>query len=267
MWLLLVAPLSAIAQPNCEVYRMKGDTACYEACKIAVDSEAGQGYRQSQKDFDRALALCPTLAFAHREKSVPYLKRGQFVQWYRLLEPAVKLEPTTYLSIRAWCRYQFLRDYRGALRDIDKLDSLVDYDLGYSGNGDYHLNLIRAICYKQLGMTQRAIAIMEQQMSTADYSPLKYDYVHLGKAYLEAGDRAKAKTAFEKSIQLSDYLAEPYYYLAIIDMDGNNRIQAKSLLEKAKSHYQKGYRMFDPYTHPVDKIFMRDIEVALVKAN
>lgn len=246
---------------------MKGDQDCYRACVIAVDSEAAQGYRQSQQDFDRAIALCPTLTYAHREKSVPYLKRGQFVEWFRLLEPAVKLDPTTYLPVRAWCRYQFLRDYNGALRDIEKLDSLVSFDLGYSGNGDYHINFIRALCYKQLGLLDKAITTIEAQLLVRDYSPLKYDYVHLGKAYLEVGDRAKAQQTFEKSIQLSDYLAEPYYYLATIALENKDQRSAVTLLEKAKSHYQKGYRMFDPYTHPVDKIFMRDIDLALAKAN
>jgi hypothetical protein len=35
-------------------------------------------------------------------------------------------------------------------------------------------------------------------------------------------------------------------------------------MEKALSFYKKNYKRLDPYTHPVDKIYLGDIEEALV---
>lgn len=34
-------------------------------------------------------------------------------------------------------------------------------------------------------------------------------------------------------------------------------------MEKAKTYYLKGYKRFDPYTHPMDKVYLADIEKEL----
>ena len=37
-------------------------------------------------------------------------------------------------------------------------------------------------------------------------------------------------------------------------------LEYKSSLELAKQLYEKGIRMSDPYTNPMDKVFLEDIE-------
>src|SRR5690606_21534705 len=105
------------------------------ARKLSIEAEREQGARRSQLLFDEAIKLCPGFDFAYYEKSVPYLKRGDFITWRRLMDMAVELNPKRNLGDRGWCRYQFLRDYQGAIQDIEKLDSLVIYDIGFSVNG------------------------------------------------------------------------------------------------------------------------------------
>jgi tetratricopeptide (TPR) repeat protein len=258
--LSLIFPAGLTAQINCNVYKMENNQACYEACRIATEETYGQGTRGSQLKFDEAIALCPTLAYAYFEKAVPYLKRGDFVTYRRLIDKAVELSPLEYLGYRGGARYQFIRDYKGAISDLEKLDSLSDHDIGFSINGDYQLNFVKALCYKAIGQKAKAIAIMEQQLAKENYSPMTYDYLHLGVLKMEIGDLNGGIEFLKKSIAYNAYLAEPYYYLALIYKEKKMMKEFMENMETAKSHYLKGYRRFDPYAHQMDKIYLADIE-------
>src|SRR4051812_11845421 len=129
LFVLVTISQQTCSQPNCNVYKLENNPSCYEACLIATEAEAGQGSKASQLQFDKAIELCPGFDYAYFEKSVPYLKRGDFISWKKLIDKAVELNPTGYLAYRGWCRYQFVRDYRGAIADLERLDSLVSYDI------------------------------------------------------------------------------------------------------------------------------------------
>lgn len=258
--LMLLGSIKAYAQPNCNVYKMNNNLPCYEACLEATKGEAEQGSKASQLQFDKAIELCPSFDYAYFEKAVPYLKRGDFITWKKLIDKAVELNPAAHLGYRGWCRYQFLRDYKGAIQDFEKLDSLVSYEIGHSINGDYQLNIAKALCYKAIGQKSKAIEIIELQLDKKDYSLMLYDYLHLGVLNMEIKDYANAIKYLNKSIAYNDYLAEPYYYLGLIHKEQHSTAKFKENMEKAKAYYLKGYKRFDPYTQPMDKIFLADIE-------
>lgn len=257
----VVIPLVTGAQPNCNVYKLEGNEACYKACEEAnAAAELYQGSKASQIKFDKAIKLCPAYDYAYFEKAVPFLKNGQFIEWKKFIDEAVTLNPERHLGYRGWCRYQFLRDYHGAIRDIEQLDSMVTYDIGYSVNGDYHLQVARALCYKALGNPKKAIAIIEAQLAVKDYVPMNYDYLHLGVLKLETGDLAGAVTFLKKQIALNDYLADTYYYLGLAYRQQGDQGECVTAMEKAKVFYLKGWKRLDFYTHPADKVYLADIE-------
>jgi predicted Zn-dependent protease len=259
------APFVVFSQPNCNLYKVDNNDACYRACVIATEETDGQGSRSSQMAFDRAIKLCPNLDYAYFEKSVPYLKRGDFISWRKMMDKAVELNPVMYLGRRGWDRYQFLRDYKGAIGDIEKLESLIKGDIGYSVNGDYHLTVAKALCYKAIGEKQKAIAIMEKQLTQKDYSPMLYDYLHLGVLKMEVGDVTGAIRCLEKSIVRNDYLAENYYYLGLIyKKQGIDKLFRENM-GKAKAYYLAGRHRTDPYTDPMDRIYLEEIEKELTK--
>ncbi len=262
--LILFYPIQLISQPNCNVYKMNNNPLCYKACVMATENQYGQGSKASQREFDRAIELCPTFDYAYFEKAVPYLKRGDLVTWKKLIDKAVDLNPIGHLGYRGWCKYQFVRDYRGAIKDIEKLDSITN-SVGYSINGDYHLNIAKALCYKALGQKSKAIEIMEHQLSQKGYSPLAYDYLHLGVLKMETGDDDQAIEYLKKSIRLNDYFAEPYYYLGLIYKNKALSDEYKTHMEKAKAYYLKGYKRVDDYTQPMDKVFLSEIEKELIE--
>ncbi|MFN7259933.1 MAG: tetratricopeptide repeat protein [Cyclobacteriaceae bacterium] len=260
VFLLTSLALVAFAEPNCNVYKMENNMTCYEACVLATTGGGEQGSRKSQEKFDKAIEQCPTLDYAYMEKSVPYLKRGDFVTWKKLIDKAVELNPTLHLGYRGWCRYQFLRDYRGAIKDFERLDTLFPHDIGYSQNGDYQLTIVKALCYSAIGEKGKAIQIIESQLFKKGYSPMVYDYLHLGVLKMETGDLNGGIDFLTKSIALNDYLAEPYYYLGLIYKSKNLKVEYKTAMEKAKAYYLKGYKRFDPYTHPMHKVYLSDID-------
>lgn len=258
--LIIIISSSTHAQYNCNVFKFDNNQPCYDACVLATKAEAYQGSKASQQQFDKALELCPTFDWAWFEKSVPYLKRGDFITWKKLIDKAVELNPTGHLGYRAWCKYQFIRDYHGAIRDFEKLDSLISYDIGYSINGDYQLNVAKALCYKGIGEKNKAIKIIEDQLAQQGYTPMIYDYLHLGVLKMEVGDTNGAIEYLNKSIAFNDYLAEPYYYLGLIYKEQNLMKEFRQNMEKAKAYYLKGYKRFDSYTHPMDKVYLAEIE-------
>ena len=104
--------ITAHGQPNCNLYKWSGDSACYRACQYYSERlDYAQGSRESQILFDSVVAVCPTFDVAYMEKAVPYLKRGDFATWRIWIDKAVALNPKEHLGYRGWCRYQFLRDY------------------------------------------------------------------------------------------------------------------------------------------------------------
>lgn len=248
---------------NCNAYLYYGDTCQYEACKIAAER---QGHYQFSEAYhaalDRAIQRCSQFAPAYRHKSVAYLKSGDMAKWKQYIDLAVQYDPADNLGYRGWCRYQFFRDYIGAIQDIEQLDSLVDYNIGYSANGDYHLQIARALCYKGLGDRDTAIVIIENQLADSSYQVGLYDYLHLGVLYLETEQHIKAIEKFRRQSHTNDN-AENQYYWGQTQLILGNKKQALSYFLTAKRLYLAEQRMIDPYSRPMDQISMEDIETSI----
>ncbi|MBC7773987.1 MAG: hypothetical protein H7246_01010 [Phycisphaerae bacterium] len=263
---LLLQTLRSDAQINCNVYKWAGDTTCFRACKIyETASHTRQGSRFSQMLYDSVIALCPSFDMAYMEKAVPYLKRGDFVTWRIWIDRAVALNPKEQLGYRGWCRYQFLRDYAGALADLEALEKIKQPNIGYSVNGDYHLMIAKALCYKGLGQKEKAIRTIETQLATPSYEPGYYDYLHLAVLKIETGDLQEAIRILEKQKTLSADFAETYYYLAMAYKQSDQRPKMLENLALAQKLYQEGRHRTDPYDNPDDRIYREDIEKALTE--
>lgn len=246
-------------QQNCNIYKWEDNMPCYEACELYT-KKLGQGSRASQENYDAIIELCPDYDDAHWAKAIPYLKRGDFVTWKKMIDHAVTLSPEKHLGYRGWCRYQFLRDYEGAIKDIEALDELVNYDIGFCQNGDYHLNVALALCYKGKGDNWTAIKIIENHLTETNNHVGIYDFLHLGVLYLEEGEYEKSIDAIHQQLKTNEELAENYYYLAMA-YKGLNKLQAhKKHIQRAWDLYQKDLKRTDTYTHPMDKVYLKDIK-------
>ncbi len=246
------------AQPNCLVYQQ--DAFCYEACleaEIAVSYS--QGSKKSQEHFNNSINLCSTFDYSYFEKSVPFAKRGLIEEWYHLINKAVELEPNKHLGWRAWYHYFFLRNYSATLEDIEKLELLRADDIGETGDGRYHLKIIKGLCYKGLGNLDEAISIIEAQVSDKQFFVGAYDYLHLGSLYLDKRKYLKSIGLFDKQLEYNP-VAEASYYkgLAFVELGDLNK--ATQSFNRAIKYYDDGYKVHDPYTELDDQIFKREIK-------
>jgi tetratricopeptide (TPR) repeat protein len=251
--------LSLFAPPNCEL--LKHDEDCYKGCNKAWEAiRYKQGSKQSQEYFDLAIKACPSLDYAYKEKAVPYLKRGLFAEWKIMIDKAVTLAPEKHLGYRASCMFQFLKDYRSTLEDIHSYRKLVG-SIGYCQNGDYHLDVVEFLCYKQLGMVDSARSCMNKFLAKKKDLLGLYDYYHFGVFEFEQGKIDEAKQYFELQIETNDYLAETYYYLAKCELASNNKSKAKNYHEQAGGYYRRGRFRKDTYAEPLDKVYLIQIEL------
>ncbi|MCJ8155210.1 tetratricopeptide repeat protein [Chryseobacterium sp. SSA4.19] len=191
------------------------------------------------------------------EKAVPYLKRGDFITWKILIDKAVQLEPSKHLGYRGWCKYQFLRDYKGAIADIEALEKIYPTGyLGYSANGDYELHIAKAICYSALGQKEKAISIIENQLAKKDHNIGFYDYYQLGVTYFEVGKYDKALENFEKQSKQDDFAENIYFKSKVAKIRNKDYLDLKKM---ALKRYDEGKTMNDGYTHHFNKVYRSQI--------
>jgi tetratricopeptide (TPR) repeat protein len=240
------------AQPNCLAY---AKDECKKACEIAVKAERIQWTMKGQSMFDEAIALCPSISYSWREKAVPYLKIGDFLTWKTLIDKAVEYEPKANLGYRGWCRYQFFRDYEGAIKDIELLEQLTkSNNIGYSQNGDYHLEAVKSICYYALNQREKALSLMKAHVETENLG--YYDYYQLGVMYFNEGDLSNAKVYFDKQSEKYE-LADNLYYKCRIE---KNVTKKKLHKTEALKLYKEGKTLKDIYTHHFNKVYYSMIE-------
>lgn len=162
-----------------------------------------------------------------------------------------------HLPYRAWCKFQFLRDYKGAIADFDQMQKLgLTLNAFTSQNGHYNLEVVRGICYSAIGQKQKAISIIENQLSDKDHILGLFDNYQLGVTYYELNKYDKALENFEKQSTIFDF-AENIYFKAKV-----SKIRNKDYLDlkkKALKSYDEGKTMKDLYTHHFNKVYKTQI--------
>jgi len=205
--------------------------------------------------LDESIIIDPTFAYAYNRKSIAYLKSGDFVSWKYYTDKAVLYNPLEYLGHRGYIRYLCFRDYEGALRDFDRLDSL-----GYRSD---QYGMARALCYKSIGQHDKAIEILETAFRSEDHSIGHSDYLHLGVIYLEKNEYRKAVNSFLKQSEENEN-AENQFYLALAYKGLDMPAEYKKHLNTSKELYMAGNRLSQLYIDPIHKIYLANIEDELV---
>jgi tetratricopeptide (TPR) repeat protein len=247
--------------PNCNVFLWNKDTLQYTACKLIEDIQLTT--YQFHSDFlypmQKAIKICPYFAYPYREIGAPYVKAGNFVEWKKYIDKAVEYDPLSYLHVRASLRYKFFADYKGTLEDIEKLEELMQGDIGITSNGTYHLNIVKGLCYKALGNRKKAIEIIERQILQGDNYFNTFDYLHLGVLYLEEDKIEDGLKYFE--MQSNNYeMAENQFYIALCYKKIHQYKTALIHLERAKKLFENETRMYDKFNELFDQIYLSDIE-------
>ena len=265
--LFFVAALQSTGQTNCSLFT---DSNKIKACRFynASDSLA-QGTRACENVLDSALYYWPGYAEAWHEKSVPYLKRGDFLHWRKYVDKAVALKPMEYLGVRAWCRFKFLHDYEGALSDLLQLDTLTQFNPGQSGDGSYDLHIVMALCERESGHYKNAFHYFSIGIDSVlrrkgiEWVGL-YDYLHRAVMRMRIKDYTGALSDLDRQIDKYPKFAETYYYRGQVLLLTGHKEEAKMAFDKSKLLFiSEGYHLHDPYCEMFDEVCLEDIENAL----
>jgi tetratricopeptide (TPR) repeat protein len=259
--LILVAIFSYGQSLNCNVFRLEGDSIKFKACEKAIETVYNKQLYQFDQRFQdglsEAIKIAPDFDFPYKEQSVAYLKSGDFVSWKKLIDKAVELNPKGNLGYRAWCRYQFFRDHKGAIEDVEALEKIYPTGyLGYSANGDYELHIAKAICYSATSQKEKAISIIENQLAKKDHNVGLYDYYQLGVTYFETGKYDKALENFERQSKVYDFAENIYFRGKVSKIRNKDYLDLKT---KALANYDEGKTMLEGYTHHFNKVYRKQI--------
>jgi tetratricopeptide (TPR) repeat protein len=263
--ILILIDVNCWGQFNYEAMFEK-DSPCYRACEILYRTVPGsrtgvQGARESQIKCDSAISLCPTFAESYYIKAIPYLKRGEFWEWKPLIDKAVEYDTIGYIGYRGGARFMFLRDYAGAIVDIELLKTKVK-DIGSIYNGDYYLDFVLALSYRGIGDTLKAIEILKKHVQS-DHRGF-YDYYHLGVMLFQTEQLNEAKEALHQQIDIYPF-ADVYYYMALIYKRLSNKQKFEKNIEKAHKYYLESITLpgLNSYMDYPDKIYLKQIESLL----
>ncbi|MDR0726358.1 MAG: hypothetical protein LBF59_10190 [Prevotellaceae bacterium] len=264
---LIFTGVNCFGQINYKAFFEEG-SPCYRACETAYRDTRGsrsgvQGARESQMKYDSAIALCPTFADFYYAKAIPYLKRGEFWKWRPLIDKAVEYDTIGYIGYRGETRFMFMRDYRGAIADIELLKTKVD-EIGSIYSGDYHLNCILAFSYQGVGDTLKAIEILRRHVLSDNRG--FYDYYHLGVMLFRTQQVDDAEDALLRQIEVYPF-ADVFYYLALIHKLRSNKQEFEKNIEKAFEYYQNEITLRGLYSYMdyPDKIYLKQIENLIYK--
>ena len=257
--LLLFFSYFLFSQPNCNVFLAEGDTSKYQACKLS--EKFGDYYQfdmRGQAILDSCILICPYYAWPYYEKASTYIKSGNFLEWNYYINKSYEYDPINTLPYRASCRAKFFADYEGAISDINELDALVSFDIGFTNGGTYHLNVWKGLCYKNLGRIDIAAKIISDHIQTKPDAIGLYDYLHLGVCYQKLGMHEKAIECFERQIEYYD-LAEIWYYSAISFQSLGRRNEYNSSIKKAQEYLSRGQTLVGGFRTLDDEIFQYDL--------
>ena len=252
-------------QLNCDALYEK-DSHEYIACKMLYDkiNTYYQGTKESQSLCDSAISLYPCFPEAYYIKSIPFLKRGEFHIWKTLIDKAVEFDTLKFIGYRGGAQFMFLRNYEEAIKDIEKLKTMISSDyLGTIYNGDYDLEIIRALSYKGIGDILKAIDILEYHINK--YNAGLYGYYHLGVMYFQENRYLDSIESFLKQLAIYDF-ADAYYYLGLAYKEKEDNEKYKNAILQAYTLYRNGRKLKgdDSYMDYPDKIYLDQIREAML---
>ncbi|PWN66848.1 hypothetical protein C1631_019200 [Chryseobacterium phosphatilyticum] len=245
---------TSLAQVNCNIFTTD---QCKESCEKSNFAEKIEWTQYAQELFDEAIKLCPTNDFAFKEKTVPYLRSEDFVNWKKLIDKAVKLDPKKNLGHRGWGKFQFLHDYSGAIRDLDELKKYSPEDLGRSRNGDSDLDIVKAMSYSGFGQKEKAAGIIERLLTARGYVKGVFDHYQLGVTYFQLGKYDKALENFEQQSKEYDFAENIYFKSKVSKIRNKDYLDLKML---ALQTYDAGKVMKDGNTQHFNKVYRKQIE-------
>lgn len=227
-------------------------------------AEHSQGSYFSQTLFDILIFQDKKDSNSFFEKSVAYNKRGDYSKGFELLNKAVELKPDLHLGYRGWLRLVKIKDYRGCIKDLKRLDSLTPNftDYPWSENIYYLIGL----SYKGLNLNDEALEEFDRAINSVKDSSLVNPnlFLHKGLIFKKRENYNEAILNFNTCLKFNYYNSpEAYYQKGLVFNKINQPDSAKINFKKSLTLFNKGYTSEDKYNEVQDELYLSDILIEL----
>lgn len=215
-----------------------------------------QGVYLSQTMFEILKFQDPSNSEIYFEQSVPFNKRGDYERGFQLLDQAVEYNPIVYLGYRGYMKLRFLRDFQGAIKDFDRLDTLTPGVIDAPWGED--IDFLRGEAYFGLGAYERAITHFDKTIENQgeEWAEIQ-SYVYLGISEFRLENFDNAIISYKRAIDQSKYVCEAHFGLAKVYKEIGETEKAKEHILKAEEYFQ--YKRTDPYNEFLNEIYKTDI--------
>lgn len=215
-----------------------------------------QGVYLSQSMFEILKNGDPSNDDIYFEQSVPHNKRGDHEKGFELLDKAVELDPKMHLGYRGYMKIRFLRDFEGALEDLDRLDSLTPQVIDTPWGED--IDFLRGEAWYGLNEYEKASNYFSRSIENQGKEWVDIQaFVYAGNSEYKLGNPETAIDFYNQALEQSKYTVEAHLGLARIYAEKEQVQEARSHLELAKQYFV--YKRNDPYNEYLNEIYWNDI--------
>lgn len=223
-------------------------------------AEGLQGTQLSQFMFKVLIKQYPDYSDAYHEQSVAYNKRGLYSEGFRLLDRAVALNPKAHLGYRGWMKLEKLKDYRGAIIDLEGLNALTP-TVADDVQGE-NINYLLAISYQGLGNYDKSKDYYERYFETTDKNTLHLKsivYINYGTLLEKLNLPKEALQQYDNSLKGHFKFSEAYFHKAELFRSLGLKDSADSNYKEALRQYDKGSKLKDVYNEVFNELYREDI--------
>ncbi|PRB03810.1 hypothetical protein CQ046_08435 [Chryseobacterium sp. MYb7] len=221
-----------------------------------------QGTQLSQFMFKVLRKQYPDYSDVYHEQSVAYNKRGLYHEGFKLLDKAVLLNPKKHLGYRGWMKLEKLKDYKGAIIDLEKLNALTPNDDVQGEN----INYLLAISYQGLSNYDKSKHYYERFFETTDSATLNLKsivYVNYGTLLEKLNLNQEALKQYNISLKGHFKFSEAYFHKAEVFEKLGIKDSSKYYYKKALHQYNNGSKLKDVYNEVFNELYESDIIKAI----
>lgn len=190
---------------------------------------------------DKGLEKDSTIAYLWQQKALPLWKQHRYELAISYYEKAVALDPEQWLSRLGYLKCIFAKQYQSALEDLERY--IKTYGSTYEQ--DHALEFYQAICYLQLGEYNKALGLLQREITEQEVRHGK-DWVHyldrfyLAICYFEMEQYSNAVWEFEQVLQVYPNFSDAQFYKAICHYKLGDQRWANTLAIQGQFHYKQG---------------------------